>query len=40
MSTRKTARPDRLELAERAMLALALVGGVVWAVANGTPGLN
>ncbi|MFC0676781.1 hypothetical protein ACFFGH_02790 [Lysobacter korlensis] len=40
MSTRKAARPDRLELAERAMLALALVSGVVWAVANGTPGLS
>ncbi|GHA83594.1 hypothetical protein GCM10007067_22140 [Lysobacter bugurensis] len=35
MSTRKAARPDRIELAERAMLALALVSGVIWAVAPG-----
>lgn len=35
MSIRKAARPDRLELAERAVLALALVGGVIWAVAPG-----
>jgi hypothetical protein len=35
MSTRKAARPDRLELAERTMLALALLGGVIWAVAPG-----
>jgi hypothetical protein len=39
MITRKDTRPDRLELAERAALALALVGGVVWAVTNGIPGL-
>lgn len=40
MSTRKATRPDRLELAERAALALALVGGVVWAITNGIPGLH
>lgn len=39
MSTRKVNRTDRLELAERATLALALIGGVVWALANGVPGL-
>lgn len=39
MSTRKANRPDRLELAERATLALALIGGVVWAITNGVPGL-
>lgn len=39
MSTRKATRPDRLELAERTLLALALAGGVVWAVASGIPGL-
>lgn len=38
MSTRKATRPDRLELAERTMLALALVGGVAWALMNGMPG--
>lgn len=40
MSTRKAARPDRIELAERVTLALALVTGVVWAVTNGLPGLH
>lgn len=39
MSTRKHTRPDRLELAERAALALALVSGVIWAITSGAPAL-
>ena len=38
MNARMPSRPDRLERVFRSMLGLALIAGVVWALAHGTPG--
>ena len=35
MSARLPGRPDRFELISRALLGLALVAGVVWALGHG-----
>lgn len=37
MRTHKATRTDRLELIERSLLGLALLSGVFWAVAGGSP---